>query len=33
MKAIGIGDAETLNLADKIIPNFIGVNAVELLQF
>ena len=33
MKAIGIGDAETLNQADKIIPNFIGVNAVELLQF
>ena len=33
MKAIGIGDAETLKLADKIIPNFIGVNAVELLQF
>ncbi len=33
MKAIGIGDTETLNLADKIIPNFIGVNAVELLQF
>jgi beta-phosphoglucomutase len=33
MKAIGIGDASTLFLADKIIPNFIGVNAAELLQF
>lgn len=33
MKAVGIGEAETLFLADKIIPNFIGVNAAELLQF
>jgi beta-phosphoglucomutase len=33
MKAIGIGEAETLSLADKIIPNFIGVKAVDLLQF
>lgn len=33
MKAIGIGEAETLFLADKIIPNFIGVKAAELLQF
>ncbi|MEN9729816.1 MAG: Beta-phosphoglucomutase [Bacteroidota bacterium] len=33
MKAIGIGEASTLFLADKIIPNFIGVNAAELLQF
>jgi beta-phosphoglucomutase len=33
MKAIGIGEASTLLLADKIIPNFIGVNAAELLQF
>lgn len=33
MKAIGIGDDETLGLADKIIPNFIGVKAVDLLQF
>jgi beta-phosphoglucomutase len=33
MKAIGIGDASTLFLADKIIPNFIGVKAAELLQF
>jgi len=33
MMAIGIGDEETLKQADKIIPNFIGVNAVELLQF
>jgi beta-phosphoglucomutase len=33
MKAIGIGEAETLALADKIIPNFIGVKAAELLQF
>lgn len=33
MKAIGIGEAETLSLADKIIPNFIGVKAAELLQF
>ena len=33
MKAIGIGEAETLSLADKIIPNFVGVKAAELLQF
>ncbi len=33
MRAIGIGEAETLALADKIIPNFVGVNAVDLLQF
>ena len=33
MKAIGIGEPETLSLADKIIPNFVGVKAVELLQF
>jgi len=33
MKAIGIGEEETLSLADKIIPNFIGVKAVELLHF
>lgn len=33
MKAIGIGETETLSLADKIIPNFVGVKAAELLQF
>ena len=33
MKAIGIGEAETLSLADKIIPNFVGIKAAELLQF
>jgi beta-phosphoglucomutase len=33
MKAIGIGDRETLSLADKVIPNFIGINAGELLHF
>ena len=33
MKAIGIGEAETLFLADKIIPNFVGIKAAELLQF
>ena len=33
MKAIGIGDRETLYLADKVIPNFIGINASELLHF
>ena len=33
MKAVGIGEALTLSLADKIIPNFVGVKAVELLQF
>ena len=33
MKAIGIGEAETLSLADKIIPNFVGIKAAELLKF
>ncbi len=33
MKAIGIGDRETLYLADKVIPNFIGIKATELLLF
>jgi beta-phosphoglucomutase len=33
MKAIGIGDRETLYLADKVIPNFIGIKANELLLF
>jgi beta-phosphoglucomutase-like phosphatase (HAD superfamily) len=33
MRAIGIGNDATLGLADKIIPNFIGVKAVDLLQF
>ena len=33
MKAIGIGDANVLSEADKVIPTFIGVKATELLKF
>jgi beta-phosphoglucomutase len=33
MKAIGIGDKEMLGQADKVIPNFVGIRASELLQF
>ena len=33
MKAIGIGDAAVLTEADKVIPNFIGINSTDLLLF
>ncbi len=33
MRAIGIGDAEMLHQADKVIPNFVGIQASELLEF
>jgi beta-phosphoglucomutase len=33
MRAIGIGEAEMLRQADKVIPSFVGVEATELLQF
>ena len=33
MKAIGIGEAEMLGEADKVIPSFVGIQASELLQF
>ena len=33
MMAIGIGDAHVLHQADKIIPNFTGVLASDLLKF
>jgi hypothetical protein len=33
MKAIGIGEQEMLEQADKVIPSFEGVQARELLQF
>jgi hypothetical protein len=33
MKVIGIGDASVLSDADKVIPNFIGINSTELLLF
>jgi beta-phosphoglucomutase len=33
MKAIGIGDADVLSEADKVIPTFIGIKATELLKF
>ena len=33
MRAIGIGDAEMLSQADKVIPSFVGIQAAELLQF
>ncbi len=33
MRAIGIGEAEMLGQADKVIPTFVGVQASELLQF
>jgi beta-phosphoglucomutase len=33
MRAIGIGDVEMLRQADKVIPNFVGIQASELLQF
>jgi beta-phosphoglucomutase len=33
MRAIGIGEAEMLKQADKVIPSFVGVEASELLQF
>jgi beta-phosphoglucomutase len=33
MRAIGIGEAEMLGEADKVIPSFVGIQASELLQF
>jgi len=33
MRAIGIGDADMLSQADKVIPSFVGIQAAELLQF
>ena len=33
MKAIGIGEASVLIEADKVIPNFIGINSADLLLF
>lgn len=33
MRAIGIGEAEMLGEADKVISSFVGVQASELLQF
>ena len=33
MRAIGIGEAEMLAGADKVIPSFVGIKAAELLQF
>ena len=33
MKVIGIGDASVLSDADKVIPNFVGINSTELLLF
>lgn len=33
MRAIGIGEAEMLAGADKVIPSFVGIQAAELLQF
>jgi beta-phosphoglucomutase len=33
MKAIGIGEADVLSEADKVIPTFIGIKATELLKF
>ena len=33
MKAIGIGEADVLSEADKVIPTFIGVKATDLLLF
>ncbi|MFL0205498.1 beta-phosphoglucomutase [Aquirufa sp. 2-AUSEE-184A6] len=33
MKAIGIGEADVLSEADKVIPTFLGVKATELLKF
>jgi beta-phosphoglucomutase len=33
MRAIGIGEAEMLREADKVIPSFVGIQASELLQF
>jgi beta-phosphoglucomutase len=33
MKAIGIGEADVLSQADKVIPTFFGVKATELLKF
>lgn len=33
MKTIGIGQAENLKGADKVIPSFEGINASELLNF
>ena len=33
MKAIGIGEADVLSEADKVIPTFIGVKATEILKF
>ncbi|MFM1933600.1 MAG: Beta-phosphoglucomutase [Bacteroidota bacterium] len=33
MIAIGIGDADVLSEADKVIPTFIGIKATELLKF
>ena len=33
MRAIGIGDADMLSQADKVIPSFEGIQASELLHF
>lgn len=33
MKVIGIGEANVLSDADKVIPNFIGIKSAELLLF
>jgi beta-phosphoglucomutase len=33
MRAIGIGDADMLSQADKVIPSFVGIQASELLHF
>lgn len=33
MKVIGIGEANVLSDADKVIPNFVGINSAELLLF
>jgi beta-phosphoglucomutase len=33
MKAIGIGEADVLSEADKVIPTFIGAKASELFKF
>lgn len=33
MKTIGIGNDASLAIADKVIPTFIGIDAIELLKF
>jgi beta-phosphoglucomutase len=33
MKVIGIGEADVLTEADKVIPNFIGIKSADLLLF